>query len=133
MKGKMGERGYILLLVPIVLVGISALAFKAINHSNVSMRIAGAQLGYLQTRLCAQQCAAIAVNSTNQTLESSGKVTSHSEACSCADHNPGKTMDCATSFEAPQEKDQYNCYGLEVAKTDLDINIACHEDQRQAV
>jgi hypothetical protein len=133
MKGISREQGFILLLVPLVLVGISALAFKSINRSQVSMRIAGAQFNYLQTSLCAEQCAAVAVNAVNRTLESNGHVTGHGEGCACSDPSPGKSMDCATSFAPPEERRETNCYGLEVAKTDVDIGVSCHEDDGQAI
>ncbi|MDB5048842.1 MAG: hypothetical protein JWO30_1913 [Fibrobacteres bacterium] len=122
-----------LLLVPVVLVGISALTFRSISRSKVSMRIAGAQLNSLQTRLCAEQCAAVAVNATNRTLEGNGHVTQRGESCECADHNPGKSMACATSYAAPQEGRETNCYGLEVARTDVDIGVSCREGESQSV
>lgn len=131
MRGHPNERGYILMLVPVILVGISALTFRSVERSRVSMRIAGSQLGYLQTRLCAEQCAAVAVNGTNRTLEGNGKVTAHGEACACA--SDSSAMDCATTFEAPQERRETNCYGLEVSKTDVDIGVACREGDRQAI
>ena len=127
------QKGYLLLLVPLVLVGLSALTFRSMSRSRVSMRIAGAQLNYLQTQMCAEQCAAVAVNAVNRSLEGNGRVTQHGEACGCADPNPGKSMDCATSFAAPQEKRETNCYGLEVAKTDVDIGVSCHEGETQAI
>ncbi len=133
MRGISREQGYILMLVPVILVGISALTFRSIERSQVSMRIAGAQLGYLQTRLCAEQCAAVAVNETNRTLESNGHVTSRGEACACGSGDTVAAMTCGTSFAPPEERRETNCYGLEVAKTDVDIGISCREGDRQAI
>src|SRR3954468_19673560 len=117
MKETLRQKGYILLLVPVLLMVISLLAFQMMSRSKVSMRIAGAELDYLQTRLCAQQCAAVAVNATRKTLESNGKVSSHNESCLCGDPTSAQSMTCTTDYGQPVEKNQTNCYGLEAAST----------------
>lgn len=127
-----GEYGYILFLVPIILLGLSLLAFQAIQRSRTSMRIAGGELAFLQTRLCAQQCAAVAVNAVSRTLEGNGRVRGGETSCACGAAGgpgaPGDRTGCRTSVGEPAVGSQANCYGQEAARTDVGVAVSCRQD-----
>jgi hypothetical protein len=132
-NGMKGQRGYILLVAPIILVGISFLAFQSINRSRVSMQIAGAEFKNLQTKLCTQQCAAVAVNQITRTMNSNEKLSDGGEACACPGKDQVDPITCENTWSTPVETRLSNCYGLEVARTNMDIQVQCQEGSNRAL
>jgi Tfp pilus assembly protein PilX len=131
MRENFKQQGYILLLVPVILVGISVLLMRSMNRSRVTMRISGAELNHLQTGLCAQQCAAVAVNTSKWKMDNNQSVLADTESCSC---NPSNQEDvaCKTVFTPRIDSNFSNCYGTVVNKTNLDIQTSCSQQQQDA-
>ena len=127
------ERGYILIVVPIVLVGIFMLTYQAISRSKTAMKIAGSDLNYLQTRMCAQQCAALAVNATNRSLEEKNLVFSGTLTCPCNEGKAKLQMTCVTTLGKPVYADTVNCYGVQSALAAVDLNVKCKDGANREV
>jgi Tfp pilus assembly protein PilX len=124
MTGKLNERGYILLLVPVILVGISILAIRSMNHAKTAMRVAGSELNYIQTGLCAQQCAALAVNFAKTKMDNNETVDPATSSCSC---NPDdkESIGCSSVFTPRVDSNVANCYGSVTNRTNIDIQSSC--------
>jgi Tfp pilus assembly protein PilX len=129
--GRGRQKGYILLLVPVVLVGISILALRTMNHARTAMRVSGGELNYLQTGMCVQQCAALAVNASEKRLNDNVGVVNHSETCSCnpADH---ETISCTDAFSSVIDSGITNCYGAVMNRTSMDIAVTCKKQVEAA-
>ncbi len=127
------QKGYILLVAPILLLGISFLAIQAMNRSRVSIRIASSDFRNLQTMLCTQQCAALSVNSITRAMDGNARISSGGEACACPEQDNTQAITCGNSWGSPVETRTSNCYGLQVAKTNMDIKVQCREGVNRAI
>ncbi|MEO7955516.1 MAG: hypothetical protein ABIW76_02405 [Fibrobacteria bacterium] len=120
-KGYPGERGYVLLLVPVILLAIITLSYTSLRKSKLSLRIAGGEMNYLQTELCSQQCASLAVNATNKAFNSGTPVTARTESCRC------DPLACSNTFSVPVQDNFANCYGHTTWRTLVDVASTCRE------
>jgi Tfp pilus assembly protein PilX len=131
MKGNMKERGYILLLVPVILVGISILAIRSMSHAKMAIRVAGSELNYIQTSLCTQQCAAVAVNSAKARMDNNQSVAADSAACACHPDNQ-EDISCSSVFTPRVDSNVTNCYGSVTNRTNIDIQSSCSRSMQNA-
>ncbi len=120
------QSGYVLILVPIILVAILLIASRMLSRSQVTMAIAAAEMNVLQTRLCVQQCASLGVNSAAHTIENNSLPTASHEACTCEPINH-TAMACTTDISTPTQSSQSNCFGQILKSTDISLLATCEE------
>jgi hypothetical protein len=121
------QRGYILLLVPVVVIGILMLGYQMVSRSKTAMRIAASDLNYLQTALCAQQCVSLAANRVQTALENSNVLPSGRFDCTCAT-DAGGPRGCTVDYGASVEKTAIGCYDWYSKSTEVEMAVTCQGD-----
>lgn len=124
MQSLRGQQGYLLLVVPAVVIAITLLGYQMMSRTKTSMRIAASDLDYLHAQLCSQQCVAVAANRVQASLEGSNPVPVGASACRCP-ADPAEKMACGIEIGPPTEKTARSCYGFYYKSTEVDLGSRC--------
>ncbi len=125
------ERGYILLLVPVVLIGILMLGMQMMRRSQVAMNVAGSEMDYLQTRMCNEGLLAVEVNRATVALESGSKVETHSRDVDCSPGEDRPPVKCKIEIVAKGSENLQGCYDLTYYQTAIGLKSTCGDGSRQ--
>jgi hypothetical protein len=121
----------VLFLVPLILMGILLLGVQMARRSQSSLRIAGAELDQVQTRLCTERMNAVEVNRAVVALESGneireGRLTSECDA-------PGmERVRCTTDVLETGSTLAQGCYEVSRFETLLPLRSRCRNASGQS-
>lgn len=120
------QSGFVLVVVPILLVGLVSLGVMMTSQSRTAMRLAGAGLDHVQARLCTQQCASLAVNAAVVNQEGGAGIRASSHPCSCGDQDADR-MDCTYTYSSPQSGSRTGCYDLRTHEDRVTVVVRCRD------
>jgi hypothetical protein len=118
------QRGYILLIVPMVVIAIVMLGYQMVSRSKTSMRIAASELDYLNAKFCSQQCMSLAANRIQKALEDNNQVARGEFPCRCESDNASDPS-CTAEIGDRVEKTQQSCYGYYYKSTEVELQAQC--------
>ncbi len=125
------QRGYILLLVPVVLIGILMLGMQMMRRSQVAMNVAGAEMDYLQTRMCNEGILAVEVNRAAAKLESGATLTSESRDIDCSPGEGHPPVKCKVEIEPKGSENSQGCYDINYFETAIGLKSTCGDGSAQ--
>src|SRR5688572_19511296 len=104
------QRGYMLLLVPVIVIAICLMGYRMASRSKTTLRVAASELDNLRVKLCAQQCVSVAANRVQASLERHQPVPAGESPCPCR-ADPAEEMACDVEIGRPSERTVMSCYG----------------------
>jgi hypothetical protein len=128
---KARESGYILLLVPFILVAMFFFGAKMISRSQTGMKIAGLNMDYLQTELCTQQCASLAVNQAVTAMNNNSSLPTGTSTCTCNTHASLADQACTQTLSTPKSDQNTGCYGIVYSVLTLASSSTCSDTKGQ--
>jgi hypothetical protein len=118
------RNGYVLLIVPVILLGIAMLATQMARRSQVSMRIAGAEMDHVQTRLCSERMNAVEVDRAVRTLESGSEILEGRRTSECGAAGM-EAVRCTTDVLETNSSLTRGCYDLSNYETLMPLRSLC--------
>lgn len=126
MRPSDSQRGYMLLLVPVIVIAICLMGYRMASRSKTAMRLSATELDNLQVKLGSQQCVSVAANRVQAALEGSLPVPTGESACA-AGIQGGDRLECATEIGEAVERTRTSCYGYRYQSTEVDVASRCRD------
>jgi hypothetical protein len=122
------QAGFMLILIPVMIVAFVAIGIQMINRSRTAMRMTASELNHLPTQLCARNCLALTANRHQLALNLRQTVRAGETGCDCGDQDP-PSVGCSVETGDPEHRVLRDCYGLAVSSTVVDIEAVCGGDR----
>ncbi len=107
------------------------LGMTMMKRSKVAMQVAGAEMDYLQTRMCNEGILAVEVNRAALTLEKGGTVVSKTSNVECSLGEDRPPVPCEVEIIAKGSVMEKGCYDLSYYKTLVGMKSSCGEGGTQ--